>query len=277
MSEKTDSFIKTIGLLARNEYLARDKWIQPSICIAQAALESGWNLSAGTLFGIKGVGFTATTSEFYNGHYEQIEDSFRAYPDAASAVVGYYDFLRDTPRYANALNNPDYKDAVDKLIHTTDGKPYATDPKYIIKIVSIIEDFNLTEYDGREEVAPAPQEEPQQAPAQTASNTYTVQSGDCLSVIAQDFGVDMNKLASLNGIEDVNKIYAGEVLQIPGNTEPTPEQSEPESSTPNTYTVQPGDCLSVIAQNLGVDMNTLASENGIEDVSLIYPGQELNY
>ena len=147
MSEKTDNFIKTVGTLARNEYLGRDVWILPSVCIAQGALESGWNLEADTLFGIKGEGFTATTSEYYNGHYVEIEDSFRSYPNVASAVVGYYDFLRDTPRYANALNNSDYKDAVDKLIHTTDGLAYATDPCYIDKIISIIEQYNLTEWD----------------------------------------------------------------------------------------------------------------------------------
>ena len=150
MSEKTDNFIKTVGTLARNEYLGRDVWILPSVCIAQGALESGWNLEASSLFGIKGEGFTATTSEYYNGHYVEIEDSFRSYPDVASAVVGYYDFLRDTPRYCNALNNSDYKDTVDKLIHTTDGAPYATDPEYISKVISIIEQYNLTEWDKRE-------------------------------------------------------------------------------------------------------------------------------
>lgn len=147
MSEKTDNFIKTVGTLARNEYLSRDVWILPSVCIAQGALESGWNLEASSLFGIKGEGFTATTSEYYNGHYVEIEDSFRSYPNVASAVVGYYDFLRDTPRYANALNNSDYRDAVDKLIHTTDGAPYATDPEYISKVISIIEQYNLAEWD----------------------------------------------------------------------------------------------------------------------------------
>lgn len=151
MSEKTDNFIKTVGTLARNEYLGRDVWILPSVCIAQGALESGWNLEADTLFGIKGEGFTATTGEYYDGHYVEIEDSFRSYPNVASAVVGYYDFLAETPRYCNALNNPDYKDAVDKLIHTTDGAPYATDPYYIDKIISIIEQFNLTEWDVRDE------------------------------------------------------------------------------------------------------------------------------
>lgn len=149
MSTKTTNFINTIGLLARNEFLSREKWILPSVCIAQAALESGWNLEARTLFGIKGSGFIATTSEYYNGNYVQIQDSFRSYPNVASAVVGYYDFLRDTRRYCNALNNYDYKDTVDKLIHTTDGAPYATDPNYINKIISIIEQYNLTEWDSR--------------------------------------------------------------------------------------------------------------------------------
>ena len=149
MSEKTNNFISTIGTLARNEYLSREKWILPSVCIAQGALESGWNLNAKTLFGIKGKGFTATTSEYYNGNKVTIEASFRAYPDVASSVVGYYDFLANTPRYAKALNNPNYKDAVDKLIHTTDGLAYATDPNYINKIISIIEKYNLTKWDDR--------------------------------------------------------------------------------------------------------------------------------
>ena len=156
MSEKTDNFIKTVGTLARNEYLSRNVWILPSVCIAQGALESGWNLNAKTLFGIKGKGFTATTSEYYNGNKVTIEASFRAYPNIASSVVGYYDFLRDTPRYAKALNNSDYRDAVDKLIHTLDGAPYATDPNYISKVISIIEKYNLTEWDKRE-VQPQPQ------------------------------------------------------------------------------------------------------------------------
>ena len=149
MDAKTSNFINTIGLLARNEYLGRAKWILPSICIAQAALESGWNLNAKTLFGIKGKGFLATTSEYYNGHYVQIRDSFKSFPNAASAVVGYYDFLTKTPRYKNALNNANYKDAIDKLIHTTDGAPYATDPNYIQKIIRIIDQYDLTKWDQR--------------------------------------------------------------------------------------------------------------------------------
>ena len=34
-----------IGAIARKEYLTRDKWVLPSVCIAQAALETGWGTS----------------------------------------------------------------------------------------------------------------------------------------------------------------------------------------------------------------------------------------
>lgn len=149
MSIKTDNFINGIAPLAVNEYLSRGKWILPSVCIAQAALESGWNLEAKTLFGIKGEGFKASTTEYYNGHKVEIEASFRDYGGVAGSVVGYYDFLANTPRYAGVINNSNYKDAVDKLIHTVDGLAYATDPDYINKVVSIIEKYNLTRFDVR--------------------------------------------------------------------------------------------------------------------------------
>ena len=58
--------------------------------------------------------------------------------NAASAVVGYYDFITGTPRYAGVVNNSDYRDAVDKLIHTTDGLAYATSPTYIQNVISMM-------------------------------------------------------------------------------------------------------------------------------------------
>ena len=44
---------------------------------------------------------------------------------------------------------------------------------------------------------------------------YTIQRGDCLSVIAQRYGTSVAILAEINGIQDVNKIYAGNTLYIP--------------------------------------------------------------
>ena len=62
-----NEFITTVGTLAMAEKANRSRWVLPSVCIAQAALESGWNLKANTLFGIKGNGKNLKTTEYING------------------------------------------------------------------------------------------------------------------------------------------------------------------------------------------------------------------
>lgn len=146
MSKKTDSFIATIAPLAQAEYRSRDKWVLPSVCIAQAALESGWNVNAKTLFGIKGSGITLATQEYVGDHYVTINAGFRTYDSIEAAVKDYYDLLTKNKRYAGAVNNPDYKSAVTAI----KAGGYATSPDYVQKVTSIIVKYNLTAYDTRE-------------------------------------------------------------------------------------------------------------------------------
>lgn len=71
--------------------------------------------------------------------------------------------------------------------------------------------------------APAPVAQDQDQPtfaqepgsAETAT-TYTVQPGDSAIRIARRLGVDQDELMSANGISNANRIYAGQVLQVPG-------------------------------------------------------------
>ncbi len=56
------------------------------------------------------------------------------------------------------------------------------------------------------------------SPNPPTGTSYTVQPGDMLSRIARRFGVDMNVLARVNNIRDVNRIYVGQVLTIPDFT-----------------------------------------------------------
>src|SRR5437588_745962 len=51
------------------------------------------------------------------------------------------------------------------------------------------------------------------ASAAAASDTYEVQAGDTLSVIAERTGIDMETLIGLNGIDDPSLIVVGAVLQ----------------------------------------------------------------
>lgn len=52
----------------------------------------------------------------------------------------------------------------------------------------------------------------------TTTTTYTVQSGDCLSVIGEKLGVNWKEIASLNGIHSPYTIYKGQKLKIPTAT-----------------------------------------------------------
>jgi len=149
MGAKQDNFIEQVGAIAQAEYLSREKWVLPSVCIAQAALESGWNLKAKTLFGIKAkagdASFSSVTSEFYSGRYVQIVDAFKSYPNIASAIGGYMDLITSLKRYKGAVNNPDYRSAITAI----KAGGYATDPDYVLKIVAIIEMYGLTRFDTR--------------------------------------------------------------------------------------------------------------------------------
>lgn len=55
----------------------------------------------------------------------------------------------------------------------------------------------------------------QPAPA-NPEPTYTVQSGDTLSGIAAKYGTSYQHLAAINGIQNPNLIYAGQVIRVTG-------------------------------------------------------------
>lgn len=267
MSKKTDDFIRVVSNLARHEYLTRDKWILPSVCISQGALESGWNLDSKMMFGIKGAGKWVDTTEYYNGVETHIKDEFRQYEDVAGCVRGYYDFLRDTPRYINALNNMDPLDTVSKLIHTTDGYPYATDPKYIEKIMKIINDYKLTKYD--ELIL-------DDKPSEDNGGQYIVVKGDTLWSIARLFNTTVGEIVALNNIKNPKLIYAGQVFKIPQYVEKPiePPKEEPQKVT-HIYTVVKGDSLWEISRKFNTTVDKIATDNGITNTNLIYVGQKL--
>ena len=47
---------------------------------------------------------------------------------------------------------------------------------------------------------------------------YTVQSGDSLFRIAETYQVNMEELMKLNGITNPDKVFAGQVLELPAPT-----------------------------------------------------------
>jgi LysM repeat protein len=59
-------------------------------------------------------------------------------------------------------------------------------------------------------------EAPMAAAAEEDPNAYTVQPGDSAFLIARKFGVDQQALLDANGIDNPNRVYVGQTLQIPG-------------------------------------------------------------
>lgn len=99
---------------------------------------------------------------------------------------------------------------------------------------------------------------------QTATGTYTVQSGDSWWSIATRHGMSMYTLAARNGKTIYTVIHPGDKLTISGQTT-------------RFYTVKSGDTLSAIANKLGTSVGALASRNRISNPNLIFVGQRLVY
>jgi murein DD-endopeptidase MepM/ murein hydrolase activator NlpD len=107
------------------------------------------------------------------------------------------------------------------------------------------------------------------APVQASSpTTYIVQSGDTLSLIAQQYNTTVQALAELNGSVNPNLIYVDQQLLIPSATD---------SPVPLTqiHIVQPGETLIRIASHYGTTVSTLVAANNLSNPSLILAGQRL--
>jgi len=110
-----------------------------------------------------------------------------------------------------------------------------------------------------------------------ADTVYIVQRGDTLFGIATRFGVSLSSLAAANGISDLNLIFVGEQLTIPGTgggggSNPPPP---PPTSCCSTYIIQRGDTLCLIAQRFGVSLTDLINANSIANPNLVFVGQVL--
>ncbi len=124
--------------------------VGPEVLLAQAALETGWGEAVAhgedgrnsrNLFNIKSHGgwegdsVAIQTQEFMGGRMVSLRDEFRAYDSYEESFNDYVAFLRENPRYQEALNAP----GQDEFIHGLQDAGYATDPDYAGKIQRVID------------------------------------------------------------------------------------------------------------------------------------------
>lgn len=255
----TKAFINKIAPLAQAERARRKKWVLPSVCIAQAALETGWGTSylmtkANAFFGIKagkswkGKVYNTRTKECYDGrNFVNIVGCFRAYDSLADSVADYYDLICGSALYAGAVNNADYVSAVTAI----KKGGYATDPNYIANVCAIIKKYNLTQYDNVSASAVSGSDglDYEKVASEVIAGVWGVGTGRKQMLTAA--GYDYDKVQEL-----VNKMLSAESAEC-------------------VYTVQKGDTLSAIAKRYGTTVSSLREANGIKDANKIYVGQEI--
>ena len=73
------------------------------------------------------------------------------------------------------------------------------------------------------------------------AKSYKIKSGDTLSQIAKDYGTTVATLKKLNDIKDVNKIYAGRSLKLPGDSKASSKKAVPTPKPrPKMYNLKSG-------------------------------------
>lgn len=147
--ETPDEFVDAI--LPHAQRAARELNVDPMAIVAQAVLETGWGKhvmkdvtgkQSFNLFGIKssagwdGDTVNKKTLEYRNGIAAHEYAAFRSYASLGAAFDDYVRFLKNNPRYQNALQlNSDAK----QWGYALQKAGYATDPNYGNKIARLLE------------------------------------------------------------------------------------------------------------------------------------------
>lgn len=104
----------------------------------------------------------------------------------------------------------------------------------------------------------------------SSPGTHTIQPGEYLTSIAEQYDVSVAELIAINGIGNPDLVKPGTVLVIPGLS-----AAEVKELNQTTYTVQAGDHLYAIARQFGVEADAIIAANNIRDPNLLRPGDTL--
>lgn len=213
-------FFNNLAPIVVNEYIRRhgEYRLYPSTVLAMAALESGYNLNAETLFGIKGEGQLLDTTEYIDGKYVNVKDSFKLYPSISASVQGLYDLMQ-IERYHPACECVEWEEEC-RMIQACG---YATDPSYSDKLISIVNTYQLTMFNGLDKLAEVPEDSEEEEEQTEEPFIYTVQPGDSLwSIVRNYYNLDndtdiyykVQEVAENNNIEDASMIYPNQEIKL---------------------------------------------------------------
>lgn len=221
--EQALEFIDMIAPIAQKAFNNIGK-ILPSICIAMAIVESNCGQSNimkknNALLGQKvGTGKTAkkywsgkffvsrTKEEYTVGTHTIIKSAFRAYDSIEQCVFNYYELL-NTSLYKKVASNVDYKTQIQQIKDCG----YMTSSTEVNSVISIIEKYNLTIYDTKNDSENSIEKEINSA------TVYTVKKNDTLWGIASKYygyGIKWRIIYDYNNLSSTI-LRVGQKLIIP--------------------------------------------------------------
>lgn len=240
--------------------------IPASITLAQGLLESGAGRSklsrtSNNHFGIKADKSWGgkRTSSMDNGKmcyfrkYESVRDS---YEDHSKFLVNRrrYSFLFD-------LNKRDYKGWAKGLKKAG----YAEDPAYPTKLISLIERYELYQYDsynlkdikGSHGAAMAAGGNGNQRTVYRSNDLIYIigNTGDSFKSLSDETGISRRKLVKYNDLYSDYVIKAGDIIYLE-------KKNNKAAKDHPTHVVQQGESLHSISQKYGVKMEKLYDRNG---------------
>ena len=217
LNKHTLQYIKKYAPLAVLEMHKYD--IPASITLAQGILESGNGRSqlaskSNNHFGIKcHVGWKG--AKVYHDDDEKGE-CFRKYKYVETSYKDHSEFLSGRRRYASLfkLRKSDYKGWAKGLKKAG----YATDKKYPKKLIKIIEEYKLYEFDKftKKDLKRGKIEKPKKRntkPKKSIPEYYQVKKGDTLYSIARKFKTTVALIKEVNGLKN-NSLSIGQRLLV---------------------------------------------------------------
>lgn len=221
--EQALEFIDMLAPIAQKAFNNIGK-ILPSVCIAMAIVESNCGQSSimkknNALLGQKvGTGKTAkkywggkffvsrTKEEYTVGTHTIIKSAFRAYDSIEQCIFNYYELL-NTSLYKKVVGNVDYKTQIQQIKDCG----YMTSSTEVNSVISIIEKYNLTIYDTKNDSENSIEKEINSA------TVYTVKKNDTLWGIASKYygyGIKWRIIYDYNNLSSTI-LRVGQKLIIP--------------------------------------------------------------
>jgi LysM repeat protein len=258
--------------------------IPASIKLAQGLVESNCGCSelakkANNHFGIKcggdwaGKSFHKEDDDYLDG--ELTKSCFREFKSPEESFIAHSDFLTDPKKSARygflfQLKSTDYEGWAKGLSKSG----YATDPRYADKLIKIIEDNRLYDFDLDNDALASAKPSSSLGSTMIRSNNNTdyavALEGDNMTSISMRYGVKMKQLAEYN-----DYAYAANDM-LPKGTKVYLENKQTKfHGKQKYYVIKTGEDLIYVSQLFGMKLSALQKRNGVEGNQVPAPGQKI--